>query len=299
MNEEERILIIANPKSGRGAAKNVIPKLKDFFWKNRVKADFYSTKKPKDAIKKARDAAKSGKYEIIIACGGDGTVNEVLNGMMAAGKNGRYSNFGVIPLGTENVLAQETGVPFNPIKAAGIILKGKTKKIDLGMANRRYFVLMTGIGYDAHVVSKIKPAIKNIMGRSVYPLAAVKQLFNYRNFDLDVIIDRKIRTNGSFVVVGNIKLYGANLKITPKARIDDGFLDVCIFKGKDVFSFVKFALGAFAERHIDTSGIEYYKAKEVQIKSKEKVLYHVDCEIDGTTPVRIKACPSVIRMIVP
>jgi len=89
------------------------------------------------------------------------------------------------------------------------------------------------------------------------------------------------------------------LRITPKANISDGFVDACIFKGKDVFSFLKFIGGTFTKGHIDTEDIEYYKAKEVMIKSKDRVLCHVDCEVIGTTPVKIKVCPGIVEMIVP
>ncbi|PIN86308.1 hypothetical protein COV19_05880 [Candidatus Woesearchaeota archaeon CG10_big_fil_rev_8_21_14_0_10_44_13] len=294
-----KILIIANPKSGKGAAKKVMPRLKNFFEKNYAELDVYLTKKQNDATAKAKGAARSGRYDIIAACGGDGTVNEVLNGMVMAGKKGKKVRFGVIPLGTENVLAQETGIPFDTLSAARVILEGKTINIDLGNANGRYFVLMAGIGFDAHVASKLKPFVKKIIGRAVYPITAWNELLKYKHSELDITIDRKIKTKGTYIVVGNIKNYGAGLKITPKASISDGFVDACIFKGKDVFSFLEFIGGTFTKKHMDLSTIEYHKAKEVVVRSKDKVLCHVDCEVIGTTPVRIKACPGIVKMIVP
>lgn len=294
-----KVLLIANPKSGRGIAKRIIPKLKKFFEKHSAKAEVYMTRRQHDATAKAKRAAKSGKHDVVIACGGDGTVNEVLNGIAGVGKKSRRVKFGVIPLGTENVLAQETGIPFNQLAAARIILKGKTKNIDLGNANGRYFVLMAGIGFDAHVASKLQPFLKKILGRAVYPITAWNELFKYRHSELDITIDRKMKIKGSFIVVGNIKNYGAGLRITPRANISDGFVDACIFKGRDVFSFLEFIGGTFTKKHMDLSTIEYHKAKEVIVKSKDKVLCHVDCEVIGTTPVKIKACHGIVRMIVP
>jgi len=100
-------------------------------------------------------------------------------------------------LGTENVLAQETNIPFDHIKAAKVIIDGlssdSTIMIDLGKANDRYFVLMAGIGFDAHVASKLQPFLKKILGRAVYPVTAWNELFKYKSSELDVIVDGKIR----------------------------------------------------------------------------------------------------------
>ncbi|MFC1732472.1 diacylglycerol/lipid kinase family protein [candidate division KSB1 bacterium] len=297
-----KTLLIINPKSGKGAAKKIVPKLEKFFEKNYIDLDVYFTKKEMDGSRKAKAVCKSKKYDVIIASGGDGTMNEVLNGIAGSGMK-KKPLFGMIPLGTENVLAQEMKIPFNHLKAAKVIVEGilteKTKKIDLGNANGRFFVLMTGIGFDAHVASKLEPFLKKILGRAVYPLTAWNELFKYKHSDMDIVVDKKIKTRGSYVVVGNTKFYGAGMKITPNADISDGFLDVCIFKGNDVFKFIKFVAGVFAEKHIDTADIEYHKAKEVSIKSKDKVLCHVDCEVMGTTPVKVKVYPGIVEMIVP
>src|SRR3989344_2078985 len=211
-----RILIIANPMSGRGAAGKVMPRLRDFFERNYVDADFYTTKKQKDAIGIAKKAAKSGKYDVISASGGDGTVNEVINGIMLSGKSGKQ-RFAIIPLGTENVLCQETGIPFDSMDAARLIVAGKTMKMDIGRAGKRYFVLMAGIGFDAHVATKVQPLLKKIIGSAAYSFAAWNELFRYRHSEITVKIDGKKTVKGSFVVIGNTKLYGAKLKIAAKA----------------------------------------------------------------------------------
>jgi YegS/Rv2252/BmrU family lipid kinase len=309
-----KILIIANPMSGKGAAYKVMPKLRDFFERNYVSAEFYMTKKQKDAIGAAKKAAKSGKYDVIIASGGDGTVNEVINGIMLSGRSGKQK-FAIIPLGTENVLCQETGIPFDSFDAAKLIVSGKTMKMDIGMvksgngssgrSEKRHFVLMAGIGFDAHVATKVQPLLKKLIGSAAYSFAAWNELFKYRHSEITVKIDgingknNKKIVKGSFVVIGNTKLYGAKLKIAAKASIKDGLLDVCIFKGKDLVSFFRYALGTLTAQHTGFSDIEYFKAKRIKVSSKPKVLCHVDCEVIGKTPIEVSVVPKAINIIVP
>lgn len=291
-----RILIIANPKSGNGAAHKVLPRLKDFFERNYAELDVYITKKQGDAIDIAKKAAKSGKYDVIVASGGDGTVNEVVNGIMLSGRS-KKQMFGIIPLGTENVLAQETHIPFDSFKAAQLIINRKTMKMDIGLAGKRYFVLMAGIGFDAHVSTKVQPLLKKLIGSAAYPIAAWNELFKYRHSDITVMMDDGKKVKGSFVVIGNTKLYGAKLKITPHADIHDGLLDVCVFKGKDLLSFMRYALGTITKQHLRFSDIEYHHAKNISISSKPKVLCHVDCELIGYTPLKVKIVPKAINLI--
>ena len=235
---------------------------------------------------------------MISASGGDGTVNEVINGIMLSGKSGKQ-RFAIIPLGTENVLCQETGIPFDSMDAARLIVAGKTMKMDIGRAGKRYFVLMAGIGFDAHVATKVQPLLKKIIGSAAYSFAAWNELFRYRHSEITVRIDGKKTVKGSFVVIGNTKLYGAKLKIAAKASITDGLLDVCIFKGKDILSFFRYALGTLTAQHTRFSDIEYFKARRIKVNSRPKVLCHVDCEVIGKTPIEVSVVPKAINLVIP
>ncbi len=296
--QKMNVIIIANPKSGKGAAGRRMPKVKEFLEKNNVRTEVYITKGPGDATRAAKKAAMSGRHRIIAASGGDGTVNEVVNGIMLSGR-GKKQDFAILPLGTENVLAQETGIPLKTMNAAKLILSRKPRLIDVGRAGKRYFVLMAGIGFDAHVATKVRPVIKRMLGSAAYPIAAWNEIFRYKHANITTRIDNKTTVRGSFVVVGNTRLYGGMLKITSEARIDDGLLDICVFKGNDLLSFIRYAIGSITRRHIKFSDIEYHQAKEIFIDSRPKVLCHVDCEVIGKTPVKIKVFPKALRLIVP
>lgn len=286
---KKKIFLIVNPTSGGGKAKKAIPKIKKFFEKKNLLVKVYETKKPKDAIKASKKARK--KYAVVVAMGGDGTINEVANGLANS-----KARFGIIPFGTENVLAKEFKIPFAPIKAAELIIKGKAKKLDLGKAKNRHFVMMAGIGFDAHVASKVRPVLKKLTGSVAYPITALRELLKYKPSEIIVKVDGR-KYKGYFVIVGNTRYYGGKLEVTPLAKADDGFLDVCILKRKEVYELLKVILGIVTKKHLTLKQIAYYKGKKIRIESKKPVLIHVDCELIGTTPVNIEICPKALNLI--
>jgi len=206
---------------------------------------------------------------------------------------------GIIPSGTENVLAQELKIPRNNfLKAAKVILKGKKKRIDLGKVKNKYFVFVCGVGFDAHVAKKVDPFIKKILGATAYPLTALKEIFKYKPAHITLEANGKVY-GGTFVIVGNTKLYGARLFFTPKAKIDDGLLDFCIMKNTDLFSVLKYGLGAKIGQVDKFADAEYVQAKEAVIKADRPVLIHTDAESVGKTPVKIKVVPLALDVLVP
>lgn len=286
-----KALLIINPISGDKKAKEKIETVRQLLKKSGFKLDVYVTKAPKDAMRVAKAATK--KYHVVIAAGGDGTINEVANGLAYS-----KTKLGIVPLGTENVLAKELKMPSEPKKIAKIIAKGKTKVIDLGKAKNRYFVFVTGIGFDASTASKVKPFIKKLFGSKAYHLTGLKELFVYEPIEITV----KTKNNsykGYWVIISNTKLYGGSVKVTPKAKIDDGKLDVCILKYKHRLSPFKYFIAATAGKHLKLKGVNYFKAKEIYLKSEKPVLAHVDCELIGTTPLKVSVCPKALKVIVP
>jgi YegS/Rv2252/BmrU family lipid kinase len=294
-----RYLLILNPSAGGGKARKFIGKIKEFFKKNNAELDVYQTSKAKEAIKVAR--RKRSKYDIIIVGGGDGTVNEVINGIVRHRiplKKYRVM-MGIIPFGTENVLAREFEIPNDPIKACEIILKGKSQLIDLGKAKRRYFVLMCGVGFDAHVASKVSGLLKWLLGTRAFAVTVVKELLTYNPSELTVKIkDKKIK--GYYAVVSNAKYYGGGLRLSSSyTNIKDGLLDVCVLKNKDILSMLRYIFSAYKTQLHKEPDVRYYKAKKVRIKGEEPMLVHVDAELIGKTPVTVKIVPRILDLIVP
>ncbi|MBW2972485.1 diacylglycerol kinase family lipid kinase [Candidatus Woesearchaeota archaeon] len=288
----KRHLLIINPRAGR--AKRIEDDLVGFFRQHDVLLDIKKTRRPLDAKSFAKAAVR--KYSVVIAAGGDGTINETINGLA-----GSKTRLGIIPMGTENALAQGLGIPLDHLAAARIIIKGKTKTFDLGKAKKRYFILTAGVGLDAKAVSNSQTVLKKLLGRGVYPLAAIQTILTHVPSKLEVWLDDQVLPRwGYFVVIGNVKYYGSNLEIAQYAEPDDGYLDVCIFKRTDVMNMFKYFVSAASKGFIpltEFANIEYFKVKKMRIKSKKPVLAHTDAEIIGTTPLTVTIFPKAIRII--
>lgn len=270
----------------------VIEEVKNLCEKMEIKLDIEFTKYPKHATKIAKDA--SDNYDIIIAAGGDGTVNEVINGMANS-----KATLLIIPFGTTNVLALELGIPNNPKEAAELITKGKKIKMDLGLAKTsegsRYFSMMLDVGFVAQVIKDMTLKLKKRWGRFAYPFGIIKLLFKYKWHE--IYVKHKVDSTGYFVIIANIKYYGGEYKIADKANIRDGFLDLVIINRKNpwniialIFSFVIGKLNRFLKR-------EYYQIKEAYIYSHHKMEIQVDGEVLGIAPVTVKIIPKALNVI--
>ena len=174
----------------------------------KIKLDIEFTKYPKHATKLAESA--KDKYDLIIAAGGDGTINEVINGMANS-----KATLVIIPFGSTNVLACELGVPNDPKKAAELITKGKKIKMDLGYAKTskesRYFSMMLDVGPFAQVIKDTTPEFKKRWGKFAYPLRLIKLLFRYKWHK--IYVKHKVESTGYFVIMANIKYYGGEYEI--------------------------------------------------------------------------------------
>ena len=156
-----RYLLVINPLAGDGKARGLITKISAFFHLHGHDMTIAQTQKRGDGIRLTK--RHQNKHDVVIACGGDGTINEVINGLI-----GTKKPLAIIPLGTENVFARYLKIPSDVEKACQRIVNGKHRVIDLGKANGRHFILMTGIGFDAHVASKVEPLLKKLFGSIAY-----------------------------------------------------------------------------------------------------------------------------------
>lgn len=288
-----KVALIVNPVAGQGRSKKFLSKVTHKFDSAGFKLDIYSTKQERQAAELTKRAIKDGN-EIIVAVGGDGTVSEVINGV----KNSTIK-FGLIPSGTADVFAREMGIPtHNPFLACNIIEQGKTRHIDLGKIENNYFVLMAGVGFDAQVVNEIKPELKRLFKDIAYPLTGLRTLLTYRPSLMQIKTDSH-STGGYFVVVGNARFYAGRFSITRKARIDDGLLDVCVFKGKTMASFIKFIQGVATGQHLKLADVLYCQTKEIWISSEHRTLVQADGDVIGETPVKISIIPQSLEVLIP
>jgi YegS/Rv2252/BmrU family lipid kinase len=257
-----------------------------------------------DAERMALEATICGEYSSIIAAGGDGTVNEVVNGILRAPGKSRKPAIGIVPLGTSNILATELGIPSNSLlEAIEIIELGNQRKVDIGTANGRCFTMMASFGVDAEAVKRMQPNVKDLVGAPAYIISAVAALAQYRASALDITIDDvQISSEAFVVVVANTSSYGfEQVKIAPFAAIDDGWLDICIFEKppNDKIGFIGQLLLLMARRHLGDPRVRYYRGKKVTIVGNPPMLGQIDGDLWRETPASIGILPRALSFYVP
>ncbi|MDP3012853.1 MAG: hypothetical protein Q8M92_01335, partial [Candidatus Subteraquimicrobiales bacterium] len=157
---------------------------------------------------------------------------------------------------------------------------------------------MAGIGFDARVISEIKPEMKRWLKDLAYPLTGIRTLFTYKPTLLRIKLDNEI-IQGYFVIIGNARYYGGRFSVTKEAQINDGLLDVCIFTGKTAASFVRYFQGVITGSHLKMADVSYYRAGDIEITSEEPVLVQADGDVIGQTPMEFKAAPRALDVLVP
>ncbi len=318
--------LIYNPSGGQLVARHELEEVVAFLGRCGWAVACRETNEPMQAAELARHAAKTGA-KVVIAAGGDGTVNEVANGLL-----GTDAALGVLPLGTTNVWALQMGIPsLNPLlrnptvakwfadmeeriarplpanyfrrvllDAAHVLVEGRTVAVDVGEISSRCFLLWAGIGLDAAVVECISPKEKRSLGSWAYFLSALETARRYSSTDVRLCLDgRVIEVSTPLIVVSNIQLYGGMMPIGAKARVNDAKLDVCVFEGDGFFTFVQHALKVLSRQHLRDPRVEYYQCSEIAIQAAHRLPVHVDGEPLTETPVAIRTIPSALKVIVP
>lgn len=249
--------------------------------------DLVPTGGPGDATHIAEGLVRSGVRQIV-AAGGDGTINEVIKGVLNADKK-REVAFGVLPIGTANVFALELGLPMNNLERCWqIIERGGSRKVDVWAGNGKPFIQLAGIGFDAAVIDETSYEFKQLAGPMSYVLNAMR-IFGESHERLTVEADT-INTpiNAAFVLVGNGMRYGGPMKFFPDAMNDDGLLDVVVFCKQELPVLLKFfhavALGQIPKRGGDFFA---FQCKKLNISSEHSVPFELDGELVGSTPLKI------------
>ncbi len=292
-----RLAAIHNPHSGGGGYKRDVPLIFAALRGLGYEVEEMQTQEAGDASRLAREAVSAG-FDIVAAVGGDGTVNETINGLA-----GSDTPLAIIPTGTVNVLAMELGIPLEPPDAVKLLGAdaGHVSWIDLGLAGDRYFGLMAGVGMDAAVVAAINPTMKKALKEAAF---AVQGLATYLTHDDPLIrVTTDERTvEGYFAVFGNSSNYGGAFGITPLADMRDGLLDVCVLKDKSLVSTIWYWTAALINAHIKHPKVEYFRTERAQIETVEsgkEVLVQTDGEVAGKLPMECLIVPRALRVVVP
>ncbi len=245
------------------------------------------------AMELARAAAAQG-VDAVIAHGGDGTVNEVANGLA-----GTRTALAVLPAGTANIWAKETAMERQPRAAMRQIVGGARRRIDLGRAGERYFLLMAGIGLDAVVIPRVGRDMKRRLGAASFPLMGARTALGTKPWSVDMRIDGDAANPSLYwMVIGNTRSYGGLTKIARRAIADDGALDAVVMRRGGAHRLVRDGVMLLLGRHERSPNIGYTRARTIEIATPG-VPVQVDGELCGETPMRFEVAPDVLDVIVP
>jgi diacylglycerol kinase (ATP) len=241
----------------------------------------------------ARNAAREG-FKKIVAAGGDGTINEVVNGLA-----GSTATLGLLPIGTVNVFASELGLPIHNLQSCWNIIEGdETRVIDLPRANEKYFVQLAGVGLDAQVVKETSLALKRNFGPLSYLISAA-QIAARRPPRLYLESENAPTNEASFVLIGNGRRYGGPFPFFKQAQLDDGLLDVVAFKQVGYLEIIKYLQDVFFSSEIRLPEVEYFQTQRLRITSDQDVPVELDGELVGNCPVEFVLQEHRLRVLAP
>ena len=293
-----KCLVVYNPVSG--GSKNfikLIPYVKKELEKNYDVVEIRATNYAKEGIKIASEAC--GKYDVLIASGGDGTFSEILQGV---GEHKNAPVLGYIPSGSCGDFANNHGIPHNIKKALKVILNGKKKEIDLCKINNSYFSYIAGIGTYTAGIYNVDQRLKMKIGKAAYYLKAVGETFHVKSYNLTITIGKKVYNEDNVILalVLNTKSVAGISYFNYKAQMDDGKIDVLLVKKTPLNTPVNiwrlFVKGVEAFK--DNPNIRVYSGSEVKVEVSDQVLWNVDGDKSDFKDIEVKCLKRKIKMFV-
>ncbi|MBN2168224.1 MAG: diacylglycerol kinase family lipid kinase [Actinobacteria bacterium] len=332
--ESWKFMVIVNPEAGDGVPVKIWDELQRQLEKNGVAYDYAFTEAPGHAVKLAEKASFEG-YRTVVAVGGDGTVYEVVNGLMAVSAEKRPA-MGVIPCGKGGDFCRTVQIPSDVEGSVSLLLSGERRTIDVGKMTYRsdhedqagYFINITGLGFDAEVTDFANNVpewiARTIGGTPVYLISLLITYITYKERDIKLRIDNKpLRVVATSVIFANCQYFGGKMWIAPNAKPDDGLFDIVVLgagygnpvielpPGETVparslgqrfaakMRMLKNIPRVFKGKHIDDPSVMVLKGKSVTVLSKDRLLVQSDGEVIGEAPFTAEIVPGALRLIVP
>src|SRR6266513_5885976 len=245
-----------------------------------------------------RFVSAAGQVDVLIAAGGDGTLNEIVHCLMDLTINARPI-LGVVPLGTANDFATGCAIPRDPEKALALCLEAEAVAIDVGKANERWFLNAASAGFGAHVTATTSPDLKRLLGPAAYTVMGAILAINVRQYHGRVILpDREIIGSGPVAIIGNGRQTGGGIQVAPRAFINDGLLDVLIVRQIPATALLT-AARELQQLSSDGEDISYWQTPWVEVHSEEVIPVNLDGEPVAFSSVRYETVSKSIRVICP
>ena len=286
-----RFKLILNPIAGRGRGERMKEQILARLKQSGCEHDISFTGQKGVGKLLAKQAAADG-YDIVIAAGGDGTVNEVVNGIA-----GSQSAIGVVPLGTGNDFAMMIGMPKDPLACLDRILQGRMQTVDLCRVNDRYFASSVGAGFDGECTYTANHRFKHLRGMIVYILSVFTTVFSYHPRHVRLTIDGTTREQEiTLLAVANSRSYGGGMLVAPDAVVDDGLFDICLADKMSPFR-IMYMLPRFIKgKHLTMREVTMYKGREIILESTTPIYYQVDGEFFEDTRLVMRLIPHGLEV---
>ena len=292
----KKMLFIYNPNSGMGLLKPKLSDVLDIFVKGGYEVTIYPTQKYHDAVRKMGEYEE--QYDLVACSGGDGTLDEVVTGMM---KREKKVPIGYIPAGTTNDFASSLHISKNMLEAADTVVNGVPFACDVGVFNQDYFVYIAAFGLFTDVSYETKQSMKNVLGHLAYILEGTKRIFNIPSYRIKVTHDGEtIEDEFIYGMVTNSRSVGGFKGITGKNVVfDDGEFEVTLFKTPKNPVELNEILGALALRKINPNRMYSFKTNEVRFETEEEIPWTLDGEFGGVhEEVVVKDCQKALEIMV-
>ncbi len=293
-----KTVVILNPLSGRGRGARFCSPIETAL----PDATIWQTAQSGHATELARRAVKEG-VQLVVAAGGDGTLGEVLNGIIGSG-----AKLGVLPLGTGNDFARCIGIGTKLESALEVLKSGKLRAIDVGKfeieGQSRYFLNVAGAGFDSRVAARInehRPRILAKMGgTSAYLVACLSEIRRFPLAEFQLELDGKVvESRAVLCAIANASSYGGGMLVAPDANLSDGLFEVCLIKELSRGAFLRAFPGVFSGKHVHHPAVSMFRATKIRLKTSPALPILADGEIVGQTPATFEIVPRAMEVMAP
>ena len=284
-----KVKVIMNPIAGRGRALKAKPQILKALLEYDTEMHLEETKGPHHATELARQAVEAD-FDLIIVAGGDGTLNQVINGL-----GEKRVPIGVLGLGTGNDFAAALQMPSDPVAAVHQIMQGEIQKIDLCRVNQCYFVSSAGVGFDGEVAFHVNQGFRRLRGKAAYLCSVFKTLFSYQARRIILTVDGLVMEfNSLLVAVTNSPTYGGGFKINPEARVNDGLFDVCAVQHMRIPEILCCLPLLIPGWHRNLKKVRMLKGRQITLESNRLFYYQLDGEVLTDKILRFTIFPQAL-----
>nr|WP_281374389.1 diacylglycerol kinase family protein [Halobacillus locisalis] len=288
-------MLIVNPSSGKEEALDYVEEIESILQEKNYDVDVAQTEKELDATKYCQDACKN-EFDLVVSLGGDGTLNETINGMV---DQEHRPLLGIVPLGTVNDFARALNIPLDPSEAINVLRSDKRNHVDIGRFNNRYFINIVAVGAVAEATYEVSPEQKTKFGPLAYVMEGFKTLTSKRSYPLKIEHDDGVWEGESFLFLAALTNSTAGFeKLSPEAEVNDGVVHGYIIKNVNMVRLASILTSILRGQLKNEEDVEYFTTSRLRVTSSESLISNVDGEEGDELPISVEVMPSHIQVIV-